>query len=412
MLENKKDLNLDINLPFFTSSGLFRFFFLTIGLITIIYGRIFLIETGFIIESLYILLIALAGFWFGLKGGLIAATISLSVFVAEVILSKDFSMVNFIANTLLPRSIIYYFTGIALGSLSETEEKLKRKLELLAQYDDLTNCFNFRHIMKLLKLEIERCRRYNKEMTIAMIDIDYFKNINDTYGHLVGNHALEVIGKIIKKNLRSVDYVGRYGGDEFLIVFPEISADKSSFALGRIRDNLSLIEVAAPYSRKKIKLPIRLSIGVASFPKNGEDLNGLLSMADFAAYKAKNSGRNRIVFEQRKWLRFKPLEGLKLEIAFANNKETIKPLKILDISQGGAQILIDHEIDKNFSCRISVLDEAPSNEILCEIRHKEKTKDNNWCLGIHFINLPKNIQNKILDLQENIINKPKLKNNP
>ena len=87
----------------------------------------------------------------------------------------------------------------------------------LAQYDELTGCLNFRWTMELLEKELFRCFRYHKTLTLMLIDLDHFKNINDTHGHLIGNKVLQLFAGTLAKNLRTVDIVGRYSGEEFLV---------------------------------------------------------------------------------------------------------------------------------------------------------------------------------------------------
>jgi diguanylate cyclase (GGDEF)-like protein len=132
--------------------------------------------------------------------------------------------------------------------------------------------------------------RYSHPLSVAMVDIDHFKDVNDTYGHKAGDRVLEGVASILVEHLRMPDKVGRYGGEEFLLVFPETGLDQTQKIAERIRAAVSNAEFDV--GERKINLTI--SIGATLFER-GEDLEQLLSRADQALYQAKQSGRNLVV---------------------------------------------------------------------------------------------------------------------
>ena len=123
-----------------------------------------------------------------------------------------------------------------------------------------------------------------------MVDIDRFKEYNDRYGHLVGDVLLKEVAKTIKESLRQIDLVGRYGGEEFIIILTETDQEGSIFAAERIRKSVQDKSIRA-YDEV---LKVTISIGISSYPKHGRDGNGLVEKADHALYRAKETGRNRI----------------------------------------------------------------------------------------------------------------------
>lgn len=156
-------------------------------------------------------------------------------------------------------------------------------------YDALTQLYNRRFLMTQLAKELERVKRYKRFLSLIMIDIDTFKTINDSYGHLVGDAVLKEIARILSENIRDIDFAGRYGGEEFVIVMPEIEKDiciQISERLRRLIANAVLTEM---------KITVSFSGGIASAPEDGLEVKTLLIKADKALYLAKKLGKNRIL---------------------------------------------------------------------------------------------------------------------
>lgn len=163
----------------------------------------------------------------------------------------------------------------------------KAQLWDMAVTDSLTGLYVRRYFMVKLHEEVHRAERYNNILSIVMADLDRFKNINDTYGHDVGDRVLKEIGRFLQQNVRDLDMVARYGGEEFVIMIPEAAKDAAYSMSERLRKK---------FSRLKFEnLPqITMSLGIATFPFDGKQPEDLLKKADAAMYAAKKAGRNQV----------------------------------------------------------------------------------------------------------------------
>jgi two-component system cell cycle response regulator len=168
----------------------------------------------------------------------------------------------------------------------------QEQLEILAKTDELTGCLSRRYLMERLENELERAARYNRLLGLVMFDIDDFKNLNDTHGHTTGDAALRAIGEVLQYSLRTADFVGRYGGDEFLLVLPETGVEGTYQLAERIRVGVSSRE----FSLRGGTLKLTVSGGVVGFPEaNVVTVEDLIDRADQALYRAKAAGRNKVV---------------------------------------------------------------------------------------------------------------------
>jgi diguanylate cyclase len=175
-----------------------------------------------------------------------------------------------------------YKRGLELSAVN-------RKIEELAELDELTGSYNRRCIMRMLDDEIARSQRTHTSCCIALIDLDWFKRINDTYGHPTGDEVLRTFAITVFANIRSIDKFGRYGGEEFLLVLPETSEDTATQMLDRLRSLVTMLD----WSAFSEGLTVTISAGVAKLvPTDTSDT--LLARADKALYVAKKRGRNRI----------------------------------------------------------------------------------------------------------------------
>ena len=184
--------------------------------------------------------------------------------------------------------------GILTEVFNEMVARLRssrEQLEELLVTDALTGLFNRRHLMVLLADEMHRCHRDERPFTILMIDVDRFKEFNDTHGHMAGDEALTVVASVLKASTRQVDRIARYGGEEFVALLPTTDLEGAVRAAERIRANLAkkTIRVGG------VKATVTVSTGVAELPSHGEDPNALMAAADAALYQAKRAGRDRIV---------------------------------------------------------------------------------------------------------------------
>lgn len=191
---------------------------------------------------------------------------------------------------------ITHFIGIWQDTTQRklTEEELlvrSREFETQSRTDDLTGQYNRRHILVELEKEVERALRYGRRLSGMMVDIDDFKNINDQYGHLVGDRVIKAFAGVLERSIRKVDILGRYGGDEFLIILPEATADVARLVAQRIQKNL------ADYQRNVLGelSPFTASIGLRSFEAIKEvDKTIFIEKIDQALLKAKRAGKNTI----------------------------------------------------------------------------------------------------------------------
>jgi diguanylate cyclase (GGDEF)-like protein len=167
----------------------------------------------------------------------------------------------------------------------------KQRFEVLASTDVLTGCLNRRALIEKLEQEVDRARRYEFPVTILLIDLDRFKAVNDTLGHLVGDAVLRQLGELLRREVRSVDLVARYGGEEFVVLLPNTATDGGMSFAERLR-----IRVAQQdFTTGLAPLALTVSIGVATFPATpGETVDELLAAADQALYRAKHDGRNLV----------------------------------------------------------------------------------------------------------------------
>lgn len=178
------------------------------------------------------------------------------------------------------------FAAIAL----ENARHVKRIHELTIK-DDCTSLYNARHMGFILDTEIYRSQRYNYEFSIVFIDLDHFKQVNDTHGHLVGSRLLAEMGEALKTNCRLIDFAFRYGGDEFVILLPQTSKENAINVARRLH---KLIRETVWLKNEGLDIKITPSVGLAAYPVDSKTKEGLLHLADEAMYLVKNSNRDNV----------------------------------------------------------------------------------------------------------------------
>jgi diguanylate cyclase (GGDEF)-like protein len=169
-----------------------------------------------------------------------------------------------------------------ITELIETNLKLKK----LAITDGLTQLFNHKHIYYKLEEEVNRSLRYGNSLSIIMLDIDEFKTVNDSYGHQTGDKTLAEVSKFIKNQLREIDFAGRYGGEEFLVILPQTELENACKTAERIQKAIESTQF------DDVRQKVTISGGVAEF--QNETVLGFIDKADKLLYKAKRNGRNRV----------------------------------------------------------------------------------------------------------------------
>jgi diguanylate cyclase len=188
-------------------------------------------------------------------------------------------------------------TGLYGSSLREALYKRGNELkaahariEELAQVDELTGLLNRRYIMKCLNDEMSRAQRTGESCSVAIIDLDFFKRINDQFGHPIGDEVLRTFAITLFANLRTVDKLGRYGGEEFLMILPDTPKDKAVRTLDRLRSVLAEVDWSA-ISRR---MSVTMSAGISE-ARQDDSAGDILARADTALYRAKDAGRNRVI---------------------------------------------------------------------------------------------------------------------
>ncbi len=167
---------------------------------------------------------------------------------------------------------------------------LYKEIEMIAITDSLTGLYTRRYVMERFAEEVGRAKVRKSELALLMIDVDFFKNLNDTYGHLTGDQVLTEIGSIIRMNVREIDIAGRYGGEEFCVVLPDTDTHGAKYAAKRIHRAAQEAEISA----FDAKINITVSVGIAMFPQHAKDMNDLIEKADYALYRVKKYGRNNV----------------------------------------------------------------------------------------------------------------------
>jgi diguanylate cyclase (GGDEF)-like protein len=178
------------------------------------------------------------------------------------------------------------FAAIALENARHV-----KKIHELTITDDCTSLYNARHMGFILETEIYRSQRYNYEFSLVFIDLDHFKQVNDTHGHLVGSRLLAEIGNALKAHCRLIDFAFRYGGDEFVILLPQTSKEN---ALNVARRLHQLIREGVWLNDAGLRVKVTPSLGVASYPVDSATKEGLLHLADEAMYLVKNTSRDSV----------------------------------------------------------------------------------------------------------------------
>ena len=183
-------------------------------------------------------------------------------------------------------------SGMRVLELQEDLLRAQQALLKLASHDHLTGVLNRRTVTEFLQMELARSRRENTAFSILMVDIDKFKPINDAHGHPVGDKALSVVVERMRVALRSHDAIGRYGGDEFLVVLPGCDTDTAEEIASRLRAEVS----RKPMAVGDVTIDLRVSVGATTSHGGAESADALIASADAALYEAKHGGRDRVAF--------------------------------------------------------------------------------------------------------------------
>src|SRR3954470_1337016 len=187
------------------------------------------------------------------------------------------------------------YAAIAIDNARSVE-----RIQELTVTDDCTGLFNARHLYKVLEAEVYRSARFGYEFSVIFLDLDHFKNVNDTYGHLVGSKLLQEIGFKIKSQLRLIDYAFRYGGDEFVILLPQTDKHSALVVAKRIQE---MMRKTVFLAEDGLNLNVRCSMGLATYPEDAKSSHEIIRQADEMMYMVKNSSRDNIAVAQQGMLK-------------------------------------------------------------------------------------------------------------
>lgn len=221
-----------------------------------------------------------------LKGELIVPFIEKEALKGVLVLGPKLSNKPFTEDDLEFLSTLANLGGLSLENA---------QLYTLAISDGLTNLYVQRYFTLRLDDEIKRAKRYQHRVSLLMMDIDHFKSVNDSYGHLTGNKVLVEIAEILKKTTRGIDLLSRYGGEEFAVLMPETDRDSALVLAERLRKIIAEKIVKL----KESKVSVTISIGIATFPEDASTSFDLIDYADTMLYQAKENGRNRVQCSQK-----------------------------------------------------------------------------------------------------------------
>ncbi|QUW02247.1 GGDEF domain-containing protein [Chloracidobacterium validum] len=178
--------------------------------------------------------------------------------------------------------------------LDDIDEEFHRRITDLITHDDLTGLLTRKSFILEMEREMARSNRYGHPFGLLMMDIDFFKRVNDTYGHLIGSQVLREVAVVIRQTLRDSDIAGRYGGEEYIALLPETDRVRAHEAAERIRAAIESAPFTASLHDPNLKLNLTISVGISSYPGDATQVNDLIERADEAMYEAKRRGRNLV----------------------------------------------------------------------------------------------------------------------
>jgi diguanylate cyclase (GGDEF)-like protein len=180
---------------------------------------------------------------------------------------------------------------LAAAAVAFANARHVQQLKELIITDDVTSLYNSRHLYQVLEMEINRSERFGYPFSCLFVDLDRFKRVNDTYGHLVGSRVLRAFGEIVRDELRKIDYIFRYGGDEFVILLPQTPKDSAITVAERL---LNRIRHQHFLTAENLDVRITASIGLVSFPEDATTKEGVVRAADEMMYLIKNGSRDGV----------------------------------------------------------------------------------------------------------------------
>ncbi|HAM39383.1 MAG TPA: hypothetical protein DCP53_08345 [Elusimicrobia bacterium] len=224
----------------------------------------------------------------GLRQFIILPLVVQDKILGLIIIGNSKTKINFTSKDLAISTTIANQAAVALQNA-----QLYSKIQELSILDELTHTFNHRFFQQKIREETELARRYESTLSLAILDIDYFKNYNDRNGHPAGDTCLRQVAQIISHNLRRTDIVARYGGEEFALILPATSKEGAEKILNKMRIDIEKYPFEFAQNQPDGKLTI--SAGISSYPNDAKETRELINLADQSLYKAKHLGRNRVI---------------------------------------------------------------------------------------------------------------------
>ena len=264
------------------------------------------------------------------------------------------------------------------------------------RYDSLTGLYSRRTFDEVFVKEIERANRYGKELSVLFFDLDDFKQVNDTFGHLAGDDALEHVARVVMGEIRTIDIASRYGGEEIVVVLPE-TGKAAAFVVGeRIREKVETMKLN--YNDQIINLTI--SGGIATLPIDANDSKNLIANADIAVYKAKEAGKNNIVIyseNKRRFIRVDFITDIHVLEVDSKEKIGIVGIKSTDLSTGGILFKSNHSIDLGTQVQLQIPTGIVDEPLLVDgtVVRVEKFSSNQFDIGISFIKVEGSVRNEL-----------------
>ncbi|MBV8115756.1 MAG: sensor domain-containing diguanylate cyclase [Silvibacterium sp.] len=200
-------------------------------------------------------------------------------------------LLNCRLDTLSDYTISFLHVLCDYAAIAIENARAMERIQELTITDETTGLFNVRHLYRQLETEIERARRFKSQFSLIFIDLDYFKQINDEFGHLIGSRVLAEVGQGLKSVVREVDSVYRYGGDEFIVLLPETGKFAARKAAEHLLTSLREMRFA---KTDGLRLEVRASFGVATYPDDGTSVHEIIRAADTMMYLVKGSTRNNV----------------------------------------------------------------------------------------------------------------------